>query len=426
VNALARRLPFHYGWVVLAASIASNAISGGSIFWAVAIYVPATADEFGVGRSWVVAAFMVGQTVFALVGPIVGRTIDRRGARDIMRAGVVLMPLALLATSQSQEVWQFFLGWLVVSLIRPTVMPIPLNWTLTRWFEGRRRQTALGLVTVGFGLGGALMLPIYDAVASASGWRTVMILSAVLIAVIHGAVVFVIVRDRPAEMGLRPVVNADERRADDVPEAVEWGFTASEALRAPAFWLMSIGLMLFFMGQGSVTTLALDFFDTRGIAWGATALAASALLRTVARVPLGLAMGSISSVYLLAVAVAMSQGIAVGALLVNGATVGVLVWVVFWGIGGAFAPMLEPLMVTKAFGVRNYGAVAGITQMVAFGGQLFGTIGGAVLFDITGSYEIPYTAYAVGFVLAALLFWLFGRASVMHSHRSRAAQPDPR
>jgi hypothetical protein len=99
---------------------------------------------------------------------------------------------------------------------------------------------------------------------------------------------------------------------------------------------------------------------------------------------------------------------------------------VFWGIGGAFAPMLEPLMVTKAFGVRNYGAVAGITQMVAFGGQLFGTIGGAVLFDITGSYEIPYTAYAVGFVLAALLFWLFGRASVMHSHRSRAAQPDPR
>lgn len=426
MNALARRLPFHYGWVILVASIASNAISGGSIFWVVAIYVPATADEFDVGRSWVVAAFMVGQTVFALFGPIVGRIIDRRGARDIMRLGVVLMPLALLATSQSQTLWQFFLGWIVVSLIRPAVMPIPLNWTLTRWFEGRRRQTALGLVTVGFGLGGALMLPIYDAVANAQDWRFVMALSAGLIMVIHGAVVFVVVRDRPSEMGLRPVVSADQRRADDVSEAIEWGFTARESLRAPAFWLMSIGLMLFFMGQGSVTTLALDFFDTRGLTWGATALAASALLRTVARVPLGLAMGSISSVYVLAAAVAMSQGIAIGALLVNGATLGVLVWVVFWGLGGAFAPMLEPLMVTKAFGVRNYGAVAGITQMVAFGGQLFGTIGGAALFDITGSYAIPYTAYAVGFVLAAMLFWLFGRVAVTHSHRSKASSPEPR
>ncbi|MEX2032267.1 MAG: hypothetical protein WEA81_05315, partial [Dehalococcoidia bacterium] len=55
-----------------------------------------------------------------------------------------------------------------------------------------------------------------------------------------------------------------------------------------------------------------------------------------------------------------------------------------------------------------------------------GTIGGAVLFDITGSYAIPYTAYAVGFVIAALLVWLFGRASVAHSHRSKASWPEPR
>lgn len=424
MHALARRLPFHYGWLILGAAIAGNTVSGGSIFWVVTLYVPLLAEEFDVGRSFIVGAFMGGQTVYALVQPLVGRYIDRKGARTVMQIGAVATAIALVVASRSQNEWQFVAAWIVVSIIRPAVMPIPFNWTLTRWFEGRRRQVALGLVTVGFGLGGAIMLPIYATIANASDWRTVMLVSGFIMLAVQGGAAFFITRDRPGDMGMQPI-SGNQDRATITAEADEWGFTASEALRAPAFWLMSIGLMLFFLGQGSVTTLAIDFFDSRAVTWGATALAATALIRAVARVPIGLAMGSISAIYLVGIGVSLSQGIAVGALLIEATTIGILIWVVLWGLGGAFAPMLEPLMVNSAFGVRHFGAVAGVTQMVAFGGQLFGSIGGAAIYDLTSSYTIPFALYAAGFVVAAVLFWLFGIVASRPAHRLRARHPAP-
>lgn len=423
MHALARRLPFHYGWFLLIAAIAGNAIAAGSIFWVVTVYVPRLSEEFDVGRSFIVGAFMGGQTAYALVQPFVGRYIDQRGARDVMRVGAVACAIALVVASRAQNEWQFAAAWLAVSVIRPAVMPIPFNWTLTRWFEGKRRQAALGLVTVGFGLGGALVLPIYAAIAEATDWRTVMALSGVLLLLIQGFAAFVVVRDRPAELGLQPVVASSEDRSMLTAEADEWGFTAGEALRAPAFWLMSLGLMLFFLGQGSITTLAVDFFDTRAVTWGASAIAASALIRAIGRVPLGFAMGSISAVYLLGVWVALSQGVAVGVLLVEASTIGVIMWVILWGVGGAFAPMLEPLMITNAFGVRYFGGVSGITQMVSFGGQLFGSIGGAALYDATGSYDLPFTLYAIGFGVSAILFWFFGIAVRRPGHQARTSHP---
>lgn len=425
MNVIARRLPFHYGWLILMAGIFGNTVSAGSIFWAVAIYVPLLADEFDVGRSFIVAVFMGGQTLYALVQPFVGRYIDRAGARRVMQVGAVTCAATLGLASQSSNEWQFVAAWMAVSVIRPAVMPIPFNWTLTRWFEGRRRQVALGLVTVGFGLGGAVMLPLYDAIAQATDWRTVMLLSGGIVLLVQGSAAFLITRDRPSDLGLEPVIGRGEDRGSITSEADEWGFTASEALRTPAFWLMSIAMMLFFMGQGSITTLGIDFFDSRAVTWGATALAASALIRALARIPLGLAVGSISAIYLLGVGVSLSQGVAVGFLLIEAATVGVVIWIVLWGIGGAFAPMLEPLMINKAFGIRHFGAVAGITQMVAFGGQLFGTIGGAALYDLTGSYGLAFAIYAVGFLVAAVLFWLFGRVAGRESHRLRTAHPAP-
>lgn len=423
MNDLARRLPFHYGWLLLVAAIAGNAIAAGSIFWVVTVYVPLLAEEFDVGRSFIVGAFMGGQTLYALVQPFVGKYIDQHGARSVMRVGAVACAATLVIASQSQNEWQFVAAWLAVSIVRPAVFPIPFNWTLTRWFEGRRRQAALGVVTVGFGLGGAIVLPVYAVIADATDWRTVMALSGVLLLVIQGFAAFVIVRDRPSDLGLRPIVGRGEDRSLITSEADEWGFTASEALRTPAFWLMSIAMMLFFLGQGSVTTLGVDFFDLRGVTWGATAIAASALIRAIGRVPLGLAMGSISAVYLLGIGVSLSQGVALGVLLVEASTVGVLIWIVLWGVGGAFAPMLEPLMINNAFGVRHFGAVAGITQMVSFGGQLFGSIGGAALYDATGSYGVPFTLYALGFGVSALLFWVFGIAVNRPGHLARTRHP---
>ena len=417
MRALVRRSPIYYGWVILGTGIVANAVSAGATFWVVTIYIPVVSDDFGVDRFPVVFAFAFGQTVSALIGPLIGRYIDRRGARGPLFFGAVLVPVGLLLTAQSTEVWQLFVGWGLVSAARALIMPIPYNWLLTRWFEGRRRQATLGVVTVGFGLGGAVVLPLLKLVESQSGWQGAMVASALLVFVVHGAGAL-IVANRPGDVGL--TLDRSRGAGTAAGDEPDWGFTAGAAMRTWAFWMVSLGLMLFFTGQGSVATLAFDFFNSEGVAGATAIIAIGAIIRTVARLPLGLLMSRIDRVFGLAMIVSVTQAIALGVLLTSTGGTGIALYLVFWGLGGAFAPMLEPLLINKAFGVRHFGAVSGTVALVSFGGQMFGTIGGARLFDATQSYQIPFALYAIGFLLAMLLFAASSLAVRSRAHRLAA------
>jgi uncharacterized integral membrane protein len=58
--------------------------------------------------------------------------------------------------------------------------------------------------------------------------------------------------------------------------------------------------------------------------------------------------------------------------------------------------------------------------MISFGGQVVGPIGGALLFDLTGSYEWPFGLYATGFAVAGL-FWAASSVLIRGgAHRKRA------
>ena len=418
MRALAERLPFHYAWLILGLAVLANAVTTGSMFWVVAVYVPAVADDLGVGRTGVVTAFMAGNTITALVGPLTGRCIDLHGARRGLWIGGLVVPLALVLTAQSSTLWPLALGWALTSVPRAFVFGVSYNWLITRWFE-RSRLQALGVATVGFGAGGAVVLPLLAAVEQRADWSTAMVVSAGLILVFQTAPLLLL-RDRPSALGLAPegvVPGAAAVAAED-----EGGFTAGAAVRSLSFWLIAPALMLFFTGQGAIATLAIDFFDSRDVANGAAIVAAGALLRTILRLPLGLSLSRLSRVFLLATVVAATQAIAILVLLAATSPAGIVVYVLLWGVGGSFAPMLEPLLVTRAFGVRHFGAVSGAVAMVAFGGQMVGPVGGAAIFDATGSYTIPFALYAAGLVGAMALFTASAMSLRSRGHRAAAAR----
>ncbi|GMU41204.1 MAG: hypothetical protein AMXMBFR23_20700 [Chloroflexota bacterium] len=420
MRAIAQRLPFHYGWFLMGAGVLCNTVSNFATFWAVSMWVPAIADDFEVARTPVVTAFIGGQAVSALVAPFIGRYIDRNGARRPLLVGSVVFPGALLLTSMAQGLLLLYMGWIVVGLVRGLTQPIPFNWLMTRWFDGRLRQSALGVLTVGFSLGGATFLPVLAEVQRSTSWSFTMQVTAVIVFVLQGVTALFLVRNRPADIGMVANVGASDRGLAQVPAEQAWGFTAAAAIRTPAFWLLGFALMLFFMGQGSVTNLGLDFFQSREVQAGAAVFAAASWVRTIARIPLGATLSRYRTPYPLGVIVAISQGIAVAALLLSTDLVGISIFVALWGIGGAFGPMLEPLFIPRVFGVRHFGAVSGSVALVAFVGQLIGSIGGAFLFDVTGSYSIPYWLYTGGFGVAALLFLAVRWAEARPGHIAKA------
>lgn len=403
MRAFAQRSPVHYGWVIVIAGILTNAITMGATFWVVALYITSIPEDFDVSRTALFGAFTIGQVSFALIGPWIGGVIDRGGPRRVLIIGTIAMPIALIATSFSQNLWQFYIGWIAVSLARPFLTPIPYNWLITRWFEGRSRQRSLGLVTTGFAMGGAVVLPALAWVDSVSGWQQVMFVSGVAIFILH-TIGTLLVADRPRDLGLRAHGAVPAVEGEPEVEVDEGGFDSRQARRSAVFWLVALGMLLFFLGQGSVNNLIVDFFESRAVAGGAGLLALTALIRALARPPLSLVLYRIDRVFALGVGVALAQAIATGVLVANTDTPGIVAWVIFWGFGGAFAPMMEPLLVTRAFGVRHYGAISGLVSMISFGGQVLGPLAGTFFFDLTDSYTIPFALYTGGFLLAAVLW----------------------
>ena len=189
--------------MILVLGILCSGVAAATMFWTITIYIPALAEEFAVDgearRFPVVVAFMLGSLISALAGPLAGRWMDTRGARETILVGSGMAAVALLATSRADELWQVGVGWAVVSIGRSMVFPVGYSWLVTRWFL-RRRQMALGVLTIGFGVAGVGVLPL-SMIEEHWDWSAVMVASALLLLLVNGLLALLFVHDRPASIG---------------------------------------------------------------------------------------------------------------------------------------------------------------------------------------------------------------------------------
>src|SRR5262249_59121834 len=103
----------------------------------------------------------------------------------------------------------------------------------------RKRATAMALTTTGSSLGGALLVLVTDSLISRVGWRLTWVVLGLLVLVLVLPVAFVLLRDDPAEMRLRPdgdtPLSEGEQPQPVLPgplQAAAW----RDALRSTPMW----------------------------------------------------------------------------------------------------------------------------------------------------------------------------------------------
>ena len=132
---------------------------------------------FGIGGGLYLFAAMI---VMGLLGPAVGRVIDRYGPRRLMSASAVCCGAgfagqALVGSLPGVNrlvtpLTQLYGCYALYGAGLAGIGYVPVNTIISRWFT-RRRGLALGTVAIGTGLGGMLTIPagwLVDRV----GWRS--------------------------------------------------------------------------------------------------------------------------------------------------------------------------------------------------------------------------------------------------------------
>ena len=144
--------------------------------------------------------------------------------------------------SRVQEPWQFYAAFLVIAVGASMSGFLTATFAAVHWFE-RRRGTAISLASAGFAVGG-MCVPLTVLALESLGGRTTALLSGVLI-IAAGLPLARLYRHHPHELGLEPDGGppaAARRATGDLPAApAHRDFTLGEAVRTPAFWLISLG-----------------------------------------------------------------------------------------------------------------------------------------------------------------------------------------
>ena len=82
VATLARRLPFFYGWIIVSVVFVTMAF-GVNARTSFSLLFPPLLDEFGWDRGVTAGAFSFGMLVSAVIGPLLGRLMDRNLAAEM-------------------------------------------------------------------------------------------------------------------------------------------------------------------------------------------------------------------------------------------------------------------------------------------------------------------------------------------------------
>jgi MFS family permease len=412
------RLPFFYGWVVVAVAFVTLGI-GTNTRTAFSLLYPPILTEFGWDRSTTAGAFSLGFLAATLCSPVIGGLMDRWGPRYVIPLGAGVMSAGMALASVITQPWHLYLtlGVLVGGgSIALSYMGHGLF--LPSWFV-RRRGLALGVAFSGGGVGSILLFPWLQGFLTQRGWREACWVMAVLLLVTVLPVNLLLQRRRPEELGLAPdgdppagagghVQRAGEAVVDPDWVATDW--TLARALRTQRFWWLALASTTSLYAWYAVQVHQTKYLTELGFAptVAAYALGLVGLTGSVGQILLGHMSDRIGREWGWTVSMA-GFAVCYAVLLAMKAqpTPGLLyAMVVAQGLLGYGMASVFSAVPAELFGGKHYGAIAGMLSVAASLGAGTGPWVTGVLYDRTGSYGLAF-GLGLGMSLAAIVgMWL--------------------
>ncbi len=394
------------GWKVVSAGVVIQGLQSWLILQALGSYLVVLERDFGWSKSLLSAVYSMNRAEAALLGPLQGWLLDKYGPRRVARFGAALVLLGFLGFSQINSVWQFFITFLFISVGAGFSGFLTVTLSIVRWFV-QRRARALAIGSMGFALGGACV-PLVVWSFNTFGWRW----TAAASGAIAGFVMWFlapVLESTPSDYGQVPdgiPVKPAKRAYVRAEGLTDVHFTASEAVRTRAFWMISLGHMSALLVVGAVLAhLALFLTSESGYSYSlqqASLIAGALPLMQLCGMALGGWLGDRVNKRLIA-SLAM-LGHSTGLLLLASPFRHVLIlllFVVLHGLAwGARGPLMQALR-ADYFGSSSFGAIMGLSSVIVMMGTVFGPLVAGTLAD---AYDGNYTT---GFVIIAL-FTAFG------------------
>ena len=395
---LVPRLPFFYGWVVLACICLAGFARQGPAVATLSVFVVPMTDAFGWSRTEIAGAVSLGGVLAAVVSPMIGPVLDRRGARLILCLAVLSTGLATMALSLTQSLLVFYLLFCFARMVWAGPYDLGLYGALNNWFVARRaRATSIATLAQ---MSGLVALPIIAQLAMHDGgWRHGWVAIGTTALAVGFLPVWLFVVRRPEDVGLQPdrIVTGGA-----APAAVEPRFSRAAAMRTAAFWLLSLYTVLVFPVQAGVSLHQAPHLIERGFSalLAATVISFFSAMSAVASFSIGFLPRRWPLRYVMSLAAVLLASGTLGLIGVHAVEWAYLFAGLFGlGIGGVMT--LLPMAWADYFGRESYGAIRGVALSLQVLAQAAGPVASGMLRDASGNYTGSLILFGVLAAMAA-------------------------
>lgn len=406
-----------FGWWMVFVAFMSMLVAYGARFYSFGIYLKPMSQEMGWSRATTSSAFTISSLFLGFLSPFVGKILDKYGNKVIMFWGAAIAGLGFALCYFTQSLFHFYIFF---SLIMPIGIAgtgmVPSNALVAKWFK-KKSGFALGIVSVGMGLGSFVMVNLAEYLISMYGWRTSFLVMGVIIWVVICPMALFLVRNKPSDMGLLP--DGDDPSTAPAPAATPGKGPAAPAgdvwpmkefLRTPAFW--GIALMFATVCFGSLINLvhlvphATDIGHSRKFA--AFLLSIMMLSSLCGRFIIGYIADKVNPVKLMAFLLTWSFLAMFFFMNITGIKDPAMFYAYVIIFGFPYGPIaqLTATIINKTFGQASFGAIFGAVFFAGTFGTGFGPLFAGWIYDVTKNYDIAFVVAASLFLVSAILLLL--------------------
>lgn len=405
---------FHYAWVIAGVTFLIMLITAG-VRATPGLFMVPLETEFGWSRTMISASIAVNIALFGLIGPFAASVMDRWGLRRVVMGALALMGTAVALSTQMSSEGQFFLLWGIVVGAATGVTSMVLATVVTmRWFD-QRRGLVMGMLSAANATGQLVFLRPLASVVEANNWRMAAVIVAAAAAIVL-VIVWLFMRDRPVDAGLRPYGQATDTPAVAVIKPMAPLAALAMASRTHAFWILA---GTFFICGASTNGLIGTHLISACHDVGIPAVRSTQLLALMGLFDI---LGTTASGWLtdrynaryLLFAYYSLRGLSLlflpATLLEGGSSLGI--FAVFYGLDWIATVPPTVKLTTEAFGKENTGVIYGwIGASHQLGASLAAFSAGAIRTQ-TGDYRLAFLIAGVLCLVAGTSFVLVGRRSL--------------
>ena len=403
--------PLFFGWYVLGATFFIDLVVTGTRN-SFGIFVLPMSEEFGWSRFTISLVAALGAIVGGVTQPFIGNIFDRVAGRTVILLGLVIVGLSIIALSLTFNILFLMFMFGIVFSTAAGGARVSRGALLSRWFV-RKRAMVISIGAAGSSMGGLLLVPLGMYLLQATNWRVSWAALGLVILLLAVPLAWLFIRDDPSKLGLHPYgepepSSSEKGDGSTVESPVEAPVKMSGPLEV-ARWVEAFRSWPIWQVSGSYfvcgfTTLILS---VHFVPYAMERNVSPEIAATIFALMMGLNIVGVLGAGMLAdrfgrknvlAAVYFMRGCGYLVMLLVPSAMGLWLFAGVVGFSWVATNPLSSTLTADVYGLKALGTITGITFLFHQIGGLAGVLLGGFLFDLTGSYTLPFA------IAAAMLF----------------------